>query len=116
MFTVVNIFIWAQEICLQELNIGFHVNTSGAPGTVPRGGRNRERGGEGRGGEHSAVWRLGVGFCVLLIPAPTHKVVNRTRTRINHAPVHAISVKLGVIENKVGNLTILCRSRDTAWT
>jgi hypothetical protein len=48
------------------------------------------------------------------IPAPTHKVVNLTRTRINYASVSAISLKSGVIDNKVGNLTILCRSRDKA--
>jgi hypothetical protein len=30
--------------------------------------------------------------------------------------VHAISLKSGVIDNKVGNLTILCRSRDIAPT
>ena len=30
---------------------------------------------------------------ILPIPAPTHKVVNLTRTRINYASVHAISSK-----------------------
>jgi hypothetical protein len=48
----------------------------------------------------------------MYIPAPTNKVVNLTRTRINYAPVYVISLKSGVIDNKVGNLTILCRSRD----
>ena len=47
-------------------------------------------------------------------PAPTHKIVNLTRTRINYALAHAISLKSGVIDNKVDNLTILCRSR-VAW-
>ena len=48
-----------------------------------------------------------------VIPAPTHKVVNLTRTRINYVPIHAISLNSGAIDNKVGNLTILRGFRDS---
>jgi hypothetical protein len=59
-----------------------------------------------------AFWTTGFTARPPHIAAPTHKVVNLTRTRINYASVHAISLKSWAIDNKVGNLTILCRSRD----